>query len=62
MVRCQQNYVAAARAVGLDPATSEPVACNVFDKTYVQTLYDTILDVGERAAGRTARKGGHFVL
>eukprot|EP01051_Picozoa_sp_SAG22_P005105 SAG22_NODE_295_length_12850_cov_9.179202_4_plen_516_part_00 len=47
--KCQHNYLAAAQALGVDPASGAAVACHIFDKKYSETLYSTILDDGERS-------------
>eukprot|EP01052_Picozoa_sp_SAG31_P016575 SAG31_NODE_1103_length_9895_cov_13.722540_2_plen_693_part_00 len=47
--KCQQNYIAAALAVGMDPASESAVGCRIFDKKYVEALYRNILEAGERS-------------
>ena len=44
---CQTNFALVASAVGEGPSALGPVACAIFNKTFVRALHDYVLETGD---------------
>jgi hypothetical protein len=47
--KCQEGYNTSAIAAGIDPASTDPIPCEMLNKTFATSLTERLLEAGEHS-------------